>query len=570
MSTTSRTKPRRCSGTATTAAWASKWDHILVDGMQDATLPEYRLIRALGGGHGRVTAVADPDQAIYSWRGAEDKNIERFKADFRPEIVELQANHRSNRTIAEAARAVLHHGEGAAAARGREVGGPIQVVKHRTGHDEARWIQNLAADVENSSAETGDGRGLAVLYRTNAQARPIEDQLVRSGIRYTVSAGAFYERAEIRDAAAYLKLVEDPSDDEALLRILNKPPRGIGDEAVKTIRNADLPARDRNALFDVRGDAADQAGGRPTLMERLRTACGEDGREPVLKPKQAEGARALLKAIDAARDVRDGSEGSPGAVLETVMTRSGYVNNLMRSPGRDDAERLESLHRLVETARDYERRADGAEGQSPPDGSLRGFLDEMREGAEANHRDPGGARVHLMTLHAAKGKEFDHVVIAGCEEGLCPLEPHDEDRRPVKQQQAEEQRLFHVGMTRARQTLQLSAAGERSTSGERWLRTPSRFIGYIPAALREEVEMPPCGLKHAARAGPAGARKEPGPGTAARDPVESPHQPAGRGRDPRLRRPGARAAQHRRRRSRRPTARRTENHRRETRHSAAG
>ena len=498
--------------------WAGRWDHILIDECQDTNIPQFKMLHALGEGHREITAVGDPDQTIYEFRGAVQENINRFRNDFQADVIELQKNYRSTETIVKACRQIMEEGaaaetKGRIAGRGLEsaagtAGEPVKHVKHENEAGEAAWIQNMAADAQNEYAETAERKEVAILYRTNAQSRAVEENLKRSGIVYTVSGGTpFYDRKEIKDAAAFLEVIEDPSNDAALERIINRPPRGLGDEAQKAIARADLaPPGGRGAGAPAAGDMfsddfidgmQQERDDRPCLYDRMRTACGEaPGSEATLKPQQADGAKRLIKAVEDARDAAEGGAG-PAEVLRKVLIETGYVSYLHASSKREDADRLENLHQLVESALEYEDGDPGefqdiGDGGEPvePETPLRGFLEKMHRMAEHEPELEKAAVVHLKTLHAAKGQEFHTVIIAGAEEGLSPLQARDDDHRPGAQQLQEERRLFYVGASRAEENLYVSTCAERSRFGEVQRCTPSRYVNDISKDLKREIDMP--------------------------------------------------------------------------------
>ncbi|HWQ00172.1 MAG TPA: UvrD-helicase domain-containing protein [Vicinamibacterales bacterium] len=430
--------------------WAARFDHILVDEYQDTNRPQYRLIEHLARRHGNLCVVGDPDQSIYEWRGADLRNILDFERDF-PEarIVRLEQNYRSTQTILDAAAALIRHN------RRREdkrlwttlgAGDPIVYYEADDELGEAEFIARLAR--EASAA----GETLAVLYRTNAQSRAIEEALLRHRIAYRVVGGIrFYERREIKDALAYLRVAFNPHDDVSLERILNVPPRGIGRavmEALQAIDPAALPA-----------------GAPRSLWTRILHAL-----EHRTLPARALAALEAFRALQAelAEIVRTDT---PPIAVNKVLDRTGYLRMLRDERSEEAESRIENLQELSTAALEAEAR----EGQA----SLTSFLDRVSLLSEADEESGSpDARVVLLTLHAAKGLEFPTVVIAGMEEGLCPHTRSQED-----DQLEEERRLCYVGMTRARERLVLTGAARRRIFGESRPSRPSRFLGEMPWAL---------------------------------------------------------------------------------------
>ncbi|HXH07220.1 MAG TPA: UvrD-helicase domain-containing protein [Vicinamibacterales bacterium] len=432
------------------AAWASRFDHILVDEYQDTNRPQYLLILHLAREHGNLCVVGDPDQSIYQWRGADLRNILDFEHDFpQARIVRLEQNYRSTQTILDAAAALIRHN------RRREdkrlwttvgPGDPVVYVEAADEIGEANFIARLAAEVSAA------GETLAVLYRTNAQSRAIEDALMRERVPYRVVGGVrFYERREIKDALAFLRVAFNPHDDVSLGRIINVPPRGIGRgvlEALEAIDAAGLPAGAPRSLWTRILYALDHRALPPRALA-------------VLEP-----FRALVAELAAI--VRTDP---PAEAVGKVLDRTGYLAALREERSAEAEGRIENLRELASAAGDYASRE--------PQASLAGFVDRLSLLSESDEEaGPPDARVSLMTLHAAKGLEFPMVVIAGMEEGLCP-----HTRSQEGDELEEERRLCYVGMTRARERLVLTGAARRRIFGEYQTCQPSRFLSEIPRAL---------------------------------------------------------------------------------------
>ena len=479
-------------------AWKERWDYVLVDECQDTNLVQYCIVRDLAQHHGNVTVVGDPDQSIYGWRGAEIRNLDRFREDFRPIVVELDANYRSAPCIVQAARAVMEsqnaaeeagHGDrnrlrrNLKSVQAPKKGERVKIVRHRSDEDEAIWIHNLAVERVDRVRLGGrpEDHRLAVLYRTTWLSRRIEEQLITSNIPYTISGGKpFYNRAEIQDAIAYLKAVQNPDDDEAFERILNKPTRGFGKESIERMRNADVDA----AALPTSSAAS---GRRPPLQERCRTAA-ESPSSGLTDPQKAN-AKALLATLRKARQMILERRAQPAEVATFVLDESGYRKRLAESRKPEDADRIENLDQLIETVKEHEKRTREHEALQP---GLQGFLDQVALMSDRELDDEATSVVHLMSLHAAKGLEFPTVVIAGAENGICPLAPRAENEGAVLgyDRKREERRLFYVGMTRAQKLLYLSHAYVRTRFGRVVKCEPSPYLMDVPESVVVEIFSP--------------------------------------------------------------------------------
>ena len=445
--------------------YAGRFRHILIDEYQDTNRAQYLLVRHLAGAHRNLCVVGDPDQSIYKWRGADLGNILDFEDDFPDaKIVRLERNYRSTQVILDAATGLIRRN------RRRK---DKRLLAARDGGDHV--VCHLAADdIEEADfilgqLRTGLAAGLdrtAVLYRTNAQSRAIEDALIRTGIAYRIVGGVrFYERKEIKDALAYLKLLLNPDDDVSLRRVINVPARGIGKGVMEGLDAIDPEPGDDVPLLA--GPLGGGAPPRPSLWRRLERAVDDR-----LLPARALTALARFRElIVGLRDVA--ARESASVALEKTLTESGYVEALRAARDEDAESRLANLMEFVAAARDDELRE--------PDPSLGAFVDRKSLLSEADEGEgPASARVWLMTLHAAKGLEFPLVVIAGLEEGLLPhARALDGDEEALE----EERRLCYVGMTRAESHLVLTSAARRRTFGEYHSTDPSRFLAEIPGSL---------------------------------------------------------------------------------------
>jgi DNA helicase-2/ATP-dependent DNA helicase PcrA len=448
--------------------WATRFEHLLVDEFQDTNAVQYRLLHLLAGSRGNVCVVGDDDQAIYRWRGADVENILGFDRDFPgTRVVKLERNYRSTRNVLDAAHAVISH-----AARRREKrlwteegpGAPLALVVGQDEHDEAERIARVVSQ-ERGRGTPGDE--IAVLYRTNAQSRPVEAALRAARIPYVIVRGtSFYERAEVKDAAAYLRLALEPRSDLDLERIVNKPPRGIGD---RTVERLEAHARDRGL----------------SLYDALRAVDEIEG----LKPAARRALAALREVL--AGLAKDVPALDAGVAVQEVLSRTGLLARAEAERTDEGAERAENLLELVAAAREFDEALVGTppprDPEEPTPPPLARFLEQIALLGEADQPTPEG-RVALMTLHAAKGLEFEAVILSGLEEGTFPRAPWG-DPSPREEAEAydEERRLCYVGMTRAKRRLTLSLARRRMGYGEGGpafrAMEPSRFLSDLPPEL---------------------------------------------------------------------------------------
>ncbi|HEV3486721.1 MAG TPA: 3'-5' exonuclease, partial [Vicinamibacterales bacterium] len=450
--------------------YAKKFRYVMVDEYQDTNRPQYLLIRRLAEQYRNLAVVGDPDQSIYKWRGADLRNILDFEQDF-PEakIVRLEQNYRSTQTILDAASAVISQNRNRKDKRlWTDRKGGSKIVYYR-GNDELEEADFITRTLKQARSEDVDAT-MAVLYRTNAQSRAIEDSLMREGVPYKIIGGVrFYERKEIKDALAYLKLIINPHDDVSLRRVINVPARGIGKGVMDS-----LGAIDPNAI---------EADAPPLLAAGLQEV--SSARSLWAKLVYAvDGSRLPNRAVASLRVFRDLLVGLADAArqepvsitLGKMLDRTGYLNDLREENSEEANERIENLMELVSAAREYETREQ--------DASLGGFVDRLSLLSEADEESgTKEAKVWLMTMHAAKGLEFPVVVIAGLEEGLFPHSRSGEDDDELE----EERRLCYVGMTRAQSRLVLTSAARRRVFGEYQSTEPSRFLDEIPAELVDRI-----------------------------------------------------------------------------------
>ena len=427
-------------------AEAARVRHLLIDEYQDTNTSQDALVKLLGRGADSLCAVGDEDQAIYRWRGAEVEHILRFDEDFPgARIIPLERNYRSTSGILDAASGLVANNRRRRPKRllaDRGAGARVRLWRFDEDRTEA---ETVARAIEDRRDGAGD---VAVLYRTNAQSRPFEEELVRRRIPYVVVGGMkFYERAEVKDALAYLRLAARPEDDLAFRRVVNVPARGIGSATLDRIAKA---ARES-------GKSWWEASANPPaeLTDRARTALSR------------------FRAIVSELAERAKTE-PPSALLEHLLEATGYAALYDRTEDSEDVARRENLAELVSSAREFERR-------SGEDATLAEYLDSVSLATDAEAAS-GGRGVTLSTLHAAKGLEFPTVFVVGLEEGYLPHGQSAEDEDELE----EERRLLYVGMTRAKDELTLTLARRRLVFGRVQPRMESRFVAEIPADSVEE------------------------------------------------------------------------------------
>ncbi|HEX5974978.1 MAG TPA: 3'-5' exonuclease, partial [Rubrobacteraceae bacterium] len=399
------------------------------------------------GTHNFVADGLVTHNSVYSWRGADIRNILDFERDY-PEakVVKLEQNYRSTQTILDAANAVVANNASRKAKALWTAGGEGERIRVFAASDEYAEARFVVSEVERLIEGGASPREISVFYRTNAQSRALEDVLVREGVPYQVVGGVrFYERAEIKDAMAYLSVISNPDDSVSLERIINVPKRGLGNTSVAKLQ--DYARRNGISLYGALSEP--EAAG---LTGAARKAC--------------RGVLDLFEGLRvAAREV------PPVELIGAVLDESGYRKELEAEDAVEAESRLENLEELVNAAREYER------VELEP--TLEGFLQEQALYSEQDALSGEGGRVALMTLHNAKGLEYDHVFVVGMEEGTFP-----HARSLDEQNLEEERRLAYVGITRARKSLTLTYAKLRSNWGEREYQMPSRFLSEIPEELK--------------------------------------------------------------------------------------
>ena len=435
--------------------YQGRFRQILVDEFQDTNTIQYAWLRVLAGERIPVVAVGDDDQSIYGWRGAKIENIQRFSEDFADtRVVRLEQNYRSTQTILKAANAVIEHNFGRLGKQlwtAGETGEEVTLYAGFNEQDEARFI------VEQIEAWLDDGNlraSCAVLYRSNAQSRVLEEGLLRSAIPYRIYGGQrFYERLEIRNALAYLRLLLNRADDAAVERVINTPPRGIGGKTLEVLRDC---ARNREL----------------SLWQAIAVSV-EDKLLPSRALTALSGFTSLINELDSGTNELELSER-----VEQVVQGASLIEFHGKEKGEKGQARVENLEELVSAARQFQAQ----EGELSP---LQQFLDSAALDAGDTQADAHEDSVQLMTLHSAKGLEFPLVFLAGMEENLFPHRMSLEEPGRLE----EERRLCYVGITRAMRKLVISYAETRRMHGSESFNAPSRFIREIPAELLREVRL---------------------------------------------------------------------------------
>ena len=451
------------------AHYQDRWRYLHVDEYQDTNRAQYLWIRLLAGERKNLAVVGDDDQSIYSWRGADLRNILDFERDYpNATVVKLEQNYRSTQLILDAAHAVVSHNE---ARKDKKLwtqnprGVLIERFEADSEDEEAEWIarqvealvggRGAGGSILARRADEGDDlrhslRDIAIMYRTNAQSRAIEEAFLRYGLRYQLVGGTrFYQRREIKDALAYLRVLRSDVDTAAYERVINLPPRGIGEKTVAAVR-AEANRRDGNVWAALQALTASESND-VAVATRTRTAIG--------------GFIAIIDTLRRRIGVLDLPE-----LLDTVLEQSGYRQMLLdgSQEGEDRWANLLELREVVTRYADLE-----------PEDALDRLLEETALVADQDTYEKDADAVTLITMHAAKGLEFDVVFITGLEEGVFPHSRALDDQREME----EERRLAYVGLTRARHKLYLTHAATRATWGRGGFSVPSRFLMEIPAEL---------------------------------------------------------------------------------------
>jgi DNA helicase-2/ATP-dependent DNA helicase PcrA len=423
------------------ASYQDRFKYILVDEYQDTNIAQNEIVLSLAARHHNVCVVGDTDQSIYAFRGADFRNIGQFEDAFdEVSVVVLEQNYRSTQNILDAANAVIAQNFGR---KPKELwtetgpGDPIVRFHADDEGDEAAFVARTMQTLRTGGRKWGD---MAVFYRTNPQSRVVEEIFMRFGVPYKVVGGTrFYDRREIKDAVAYLRVVTNPLDEVSVKRVLNMPKRGIGDTSISRL---DVFAREENISF----------------FEALRRA-GEAG----VSGAARRGIESFIAVID---EVAGQEEQTPGALFEAVLEKSGYLAEFDNENSVEDAGRLENLGELVSSAKEFAQ--------------VDEFLEQVSLVADADDLSDDD-KVIMMTMHAAKGLEYPVVFIVGVEEGLFPHSRALVDANELE----EERRLAYVGITRAQERLFLTHAWSRQQFGTTQYNPPSRFLEEIPEELIE-------------------------------------------------------------------------------------
>jgi DNA helicase-2/ATP-dependent DNA helicase PcrA len=448
--------------------------HVLVDEYQDTNKAQYLLVKLLTEGHRQVTVVGDDDQSVYSWRGADIRNILSFEDDFPDtKVVKLEQNYRSTTTILDAANALVAHNRGRKPKNlwsDRGTGDPVTVFECRDEHEEAR----LVCDEVVKLLHDRPASDVAIFYRVNAQSRVIEDMLVRQGVPYRVVGGTkFYQRAEIKDLLAYLRVTTNATDDLSLLRIINTPRRGLGDVAIGRLQAcaAESSTSLRAALLQAplaAGFTGAAAQACVRLGESFSEWAADAGVDEANAAPAGDAAPAIVPAPAHERT-------KVAELVRRVLEESGMMVALKAERTLEAEGRVENLEEFVGVAEEFDR--------MNPEGTMTDFLQEISLYADVDSLEEGEPYLTLMTLHNAKGLEFPVVFVTGMEEGLFP-----HSRSLDEQRLEEERRLCYVGITRTRDRLYLSHALTRMLHGSSGYRLPSRFLAELPAQLLQHRE----------------------------------------------------------------------------------
>ncbi|HIT50701.1 MAG TPA: UvrD-helicase domain-containing protein [Candidatus Aveggerthella excrementigallinarum] len=498
------------------AAYQRRFRYILVDEYQDTNHAQYAICGYLAAGHRNIMVVGDDDQSIYSWRGADIRNILEFEEDYpQAHVVKLEQNYRSVGNVLAAANAVIAnnaHRKQKKLFTDAEDGDKIQVYLASDERDEGRWI---AGEIEKRRRAGVSYDQIAVFYRTNAQSRMLEDMLLRAGVPYRIVGGTrFFDRQEIRDVMAYLTLVVNPSDDVAAKRVINVPRRGIGKSTVERVEQS---AR----------------GGGLTFMQAAELAIVDTELRPAARKALGGFVELVKEAASYGGDLR--------RVVEAIIDKSGLVAALQQENTDEARGRIENIKEFLGVVDEYTTTHDvqdaeyaaptGADAYDAPVGdgaeavgeaparvlsadSLADFIEWVTLRTDLDTADEGGAAVTLMTVHASKGLEFDYVFVAGMEESIFPHMNTMMDPAGVE----EERRLAYVAITRARKHLCLTRASTRQLYGQSNANPPSRFLAEIPAELTETIGVGSAGFagtgweKRGSRRGISGSGAEAGGG----------------------------------------------------------
>ena len=437
--------------------YRDRFKYVLVDEFQDTNSLQYAWLRLLVGDKSSLFAVGDDDQSIYSWRGARVENMQQFKKDFSdPLLIKLEQNYRSTANILNAANALIANNNsrlGKQLWTDGDSGEKIALYNGYNEHDEAQYV---VEQISNWHSKTGHYKDSAVLYRVSAQSRVIEEGLMRANIPYRVYGGMrFYERAEIKDALAYVRLSTFQDDDVSFERIINTPTRGIGQRTVEELRSI---SRQENC----------------SLWQAAQNIL----RDKSLSARALNALEGFMQLITHMAN----NKGLPlDEVVDNVIKVSGLIEHYRKEKGERGIARIENMEELVNAAGEFNADDEELEGMEP----LQAFLAHAALESGETQADEYSDCVNLMTLHSAKGLEFPNVYLIGMEEGLFPHQRSMEDLSQLE----EERRLCYVGITRAEKALTMIYTQHRRLHGQDYYPQPSRFIGELPEELINEVRM---------------------------------------------------------------------------------
>jgi len=460
------------------AYWQDRFQHVLVDEFQDTNAAQYLLVKQLARKHGNLCVVGDDDQAIYGWRGADVRHMLAFQEDFPgTTLIKLEQNYRSTQVILDSANGVIAENAtrlGKTLFTAKKGGDPVVLLTAADERDEAEWLANEFSRL--AAADDIAYEGMAVLYRTNAQSRPIEEAFRFRRIPYRlVGAVSFYERREVKDLLAYLRLIANPADDEAFMRVVNVPRRGIGDASLALLVQAATTWR--KPLLEVAEGAARVADLRPNVRDGFT------------------GVAALVARL---RDAAGHAD--PATVLEAILTATGYEQYLAEE-GTEGIERIENVRELIAGAAAWAEVQSGETEEGEGGTPLGRYLTQAALITPVDEaKDVAG--VTLTTTHMAKGLEWPVVALAGLEDGLFPLSRTVTEVGGVE----EERRLCYVGLTRAREKLYLSWARTRYRNGRLDLAEPSRFLEALPPEILVERSTTPSWDRNRLPRGPRARR----------------------------------------------------------------
>lgn len=462
------------------AKYQERYRYVLVDEFQDTNVSQYALTRLLADQHQNICVVGDPDQSIYAWRAADIRNILNFERDYpAAHVVLLEQNYRSTQTILDSAQHVIRHNPARKEKALWTENGQGQPVTILVGYDEQDEARIIVDEIERAiKGRERRAADFAIMYRTNAQSRVLEEVLVARRLPYRLIGGTrFYQRREIKDILAYLRVINNPFDSVSLLRVINVPTRGIG----------------QKTLDDLTRWAQSQALPLYTALQLLEAAQQGDADLQVQPPFQARTVTVLLRFLRMLNNLIERAALDPVSdLIEQLLTVTEYGSYLI-AQFEDSTERRENVEELLGVARQYEAGADSepasaADGEQPPvigtRTTLTAFLEDVSLVSDVDEMEERADAITLITLHAAKGLEFPVVFISGLEEGLLPHMRSVEDPAQME----EERRLCYVGITRARERLYLTRAQRRTLMGGSNANPTSRFLKDIPASLTTSRE----------------------------------------------------------------------------------